>query len=62
MRNKHPPPTHSHDQDEKLRRKWCLRDIKKLNFPHRCIGICKDLEKTMVQTENVQEFKTKLET
>ncbi|MPC57534.1 hypothetical protein E2C01_051514 [Portunus trituberculatus] len=40
----------------KIMKSQCLRNIKKLSFPHRMVDICNDLSEEIVTAESVHKF------
>ena len=52
-------PTRGHDR--KLRKTRCLRDVKKYSFPYRSVDRWNNLDKEIVHSKTMHEFKTKLD-
>ena len=45
----------------KIRKRQCLRNIKKFSFPHRTVDVWNGLSEEIVTAENVHIFKDKLD-
>jgi len=52
-------PTRGHGK--KLRKTRCLKDVKKYSFPYRCADLWNSLDKAIVSSKSLHEFKTKLD-